>query len=119
MAEVKLTRSAYYKTWQMNIYVDNPTGIIEITIEKPYRDSIDQWRKITGGNCALYMNCGLSLDDGHYQFESDTISSSFRIAIKEEVLRDKLSAAIDEAVQLGLPFLGDGCEDIDSDSDEE
>jgi hypothetical protein len=107
--EVNLVPLDYGRRWNIDITIDTPMlGELSKTIiyiKEPYRASLDDWRKITSGNCAMYPLNGFSLDDGYYQFypnSENSVDSYTRI--KEEVLRGKLSEVIDKAVELNLHF---------------
>ena len=110
--EVELVPLEYSRRWVIKITINTPSlGALaktDISIDKPYRSSLEDWRKITGGDCAMSMSHDFSLDDGYYQFNSSSeYGTNFYTMIKEEDLRDKLSAIIDKAVELNLRFADD------------
>jgi len=105
--EAELIEKDHDKMWyiQINI-IDSSIGTkIAISIQEPYRHSLEDWRKITGGNCSMSLPHSFSLDDGYYKFDSPCDDADyFHIIIKEESLRDKLVKVIDKAVELDLLF---------------
>ncbi len=103
--EVELVQSDYDRRWVIHIKIVSPLAVTNIIIDEPYESSIDDWRKITGGDCAMFLYHDFSLDDGYYQFgTSSEYGTNFHTIIKEEILRDKLSKIIDKAVELNLCF---------------
>lgn len=122
--EVKLVPLNYDRRWEIHIIINTPTlGLSSetiISLEEPYRASLNDWRKITNGDCAMRLLHGFSLDDGYYQFSSNSeYGTNFNTQIKEEVLREKLSVIIDEAIELRLRFDSDYDDDEDPSSDED
>ena len=106
--EVELIEGFYGRRWQIHITINTPSlgelAKTDIYIDEPYNVSLEDWRKITGGDCAMSLH-GFSLDDGYYQFwPACDYGTNFYTRIKEEVLRDKLSAIIDKAVELKRRF---------------
>jgi hypothetical protein len=100
--EIKLFKTDD-RRWAFDIYLKYNNMLTTININRPYKYSLDNWRKLINDVPGPGCN-GISLEGDHYTISSDTGETETYIWIPKDQLKDNLADVIEEAIRLKLRF---------------